>query len=260
VTLCAHDLRLTGVAGDPASPVHALDPRAKVLGLVGVTLIAVSAPLPAWPVYMACAAVLVAVAATARVPARTVWRRARVVVPLVVLVAGFVPFMPTDGTRWSLGAVGVSESGVILLAEVAAKAAVGTVAAVLLGATTGYPAVLAALEALRVPRTLTLVASVMYRYLFVLVDEVGRMRAAAASRGYRPRSLVAAGTVGRLVAALFLRSVARGERVHLAMLARGYDGSLPARDASRFRRPDAGFVLLVAIALLPLRIGLEVMS
>ena len=61
--LCNHALELTGLAGDPASPVHRLDPRAKVVGLVGVTLVAVSTPLAAWPVFVACAAVLGGVAA-----------------------------------------------------------------------------------------------------------------------------------------------------------------------------------------------------
>ena len=42
----------------PPSAVHALDPRAKLAGLFGVTVVAVSAPIDAWPVWVACAAVL----------------------------------------------------------------------------------------------------------------------------------------------------------------------------------------------------------
>ena len=48
--MSAAALHAAGVAGDPASPVHRLDPRAKLLGLTGVTIVAVSAPLRAWPV------------------------------------------------------------------------------------------------------------------------------------------------------------------------------------------------------------------
>ena len=82
------------------------------------------------------------------------------------------------------------------------------------------------LEALRVPRTLTLIAAFMYRYLFVIVDEVQRMRAARDARGYRPRRCSAPAPIGRMASALFLRSHARGERVYLAMLSRGYDGRM----------------------------------
>ena len=42
--MSAAALHAVGVAGDPSSPVHRLDPRAKLLGLTGVTIVAVSAP------------------------------------------------------------------------------------------------------------------------------------------------------------------------------------------------------------------------
>ena len=46
------------------------------------------------------------------------------------------------------------------------------------------------------------------------------------ARGYRPRTMFGAGAVGRVASALFLRTHARGERVYLAMLSRGYDGRM----------------------------------
>ena len=97
--LCNHSLELTGLAGDPASPVHRLDPRAKILGLVAVTLVAVSTPLSAWPVFVGCGMVLVAVAATARVAPRDIWRRARFILPLVLLAAVFLPFVRKNPFR-----------------------------------------------------------------------------------------------------------------------------------------------------------------
>ena len=43
----------------------------------------------------------------------------------------------------------------------------------------------------------------------------------------RPRSALGAGAAGRVATALFLRTYGRGERVYLAMLARGYSGTVP---------------------------------
>jgi cobalt/nickel transport system permease protein len=246
-------------AGDPAGAVHRLDPRAKIVGLLGVTVVAVSTPLPAWPVWVGCAAVLAAVAAAARIPAAVVWRRSRVVLPLVLLVAALVPFVRGGEEAFAIGPLAVSSEGLAVLASVAAKAAIGTVSAVLLTATTSVPAVIRGLEAMRVPRLLTLIAAVMYRYLFVVADELRRMRAALAARAYRPRSLLGAGALGRMTAALFLRSYARGERVHLAMAARGYRGAMPPIDPLRLTRADAVFVGLIAAALLPLRTALGVL-
>jgi cobalt/nickel transport system permease protein len=225
---------LTGPVGDTSGFVHALDPRAKVLGFLTVTCVAVSAPLHAWPAYAGCAVALAALAAAARVPPRIVWRRARIVLLPVLLVALLAP---SNGL------------------EVAAKATLGTVSAVLLAATTSYPDVLRALAALRVPRAFTLIAAFSYRYLFVVAEEASRMRAALSARGYRPRTALGAAATGRLAAALFLRSHGRGERVYLAMVARGYTGAMPEAEPLAFRRADALFLAGLAASLVALRIG-----
>jgi cobalt/nickel transport system permease protein len=242
-----------GPVGDLASPVHRLDPRAKILGLVGVTVVGVSTPASAWPVWVACAAVLVAVAAAGRVPPRALWRRSRTVLPLVVAAAVFVPFAREGPVAFSVGPFDASREGLEVLLSVAVKAAIGTVSAVLLAATTSVPEVIRGLEAMRVPRLLILVATFMYRYLFVIAGELGRMRAALAARAYRPRHLLQIAPLGRMVSALFLRSYARGERVYLAMQARGFTGEMPRAEPLRLGRTDAVFVAVVVLALVPLR-------
>jgi cobalt/nickel transport system permease protein len=221
-----HALALTGVACDPRSAVRGLDPRAKLIGLLAVTLVAVSTPLAAWPVYAGCAAVLGAYAVAARVSARVAWRRWRVVLPLVLAAGVLLPFARPGGAAYALGPVTLHEEGLRAFAAVAAKAGIGTLSAVLLGATATFPEVLRGMAALRVPRLLVLIAAFMYRYLFVMVEE-----------------------------AIFLRTHARGERVYLAMLARGYRGSVPQLVGLRLTRSDVAFVVLVLAALVPLRVA-----
>jgi cobalt/nickel transport system permease protein len=246
-------LHRTGVAGDPASPIHRLDPRAKILGLAGITVVGVSTPLHAWPAFVACLVALAAIAAFARVGPGVIWSRVRVIVPLVVFVAAFVPFV-RGGPTIQVGPLSLSETGLAIFALVTAKATVGAFAAVLLGATTSFPDILHGLERLRMPRLLTVIAAFMYRYVFVIVDEARRMRAALAARAYRPRHLGQAAAIGRLVTALFLRSYERGERVYLAMLARGYAGTMPRLSVLVFRRADTAFLVALTLTLIPLRV------
>jgi cobalt/nickel transport system permease protein len=243
-----------GVAGDLDSPIHCLDPRAKLLGLTGVTLVAVTTPLHAWPVWVACALALAAIAVLAHVSAKTLWTRARVVLPLVLFVAIFVPFVRKGGETIALGPLTVSEAGLATFVTVTAKAILGTLSAVLLGATTSFPDVLHALERLKAPRLLVLIAAFMYRYLFVIVDEVRRMRAALAARGYAPRHALQVQAIGRVATALFLRTYERAERVHLAMLARGWNQAMPRLDVLVFRRADALFLAALGASLLSVRV------
>jgi cobalt/nickel transport system permease protein len=248
------NLDRTGVSGDPASPIHRLDPRAKLAGLAGITVVAVSAPLRAWPVFAACALALAAIAALARVRPGTLWSRVRVILPVVLFVAAFVPFV-RGGPAVQVGPLEVSEAGLATFALVSAKATIGAVGAVLLGATTSFPDILHGLERLRAPRLLIVIAGFMYRYVFVIADEARRMRAALAARAYRPRHLGQAAALGRMVTALFLRSYERGERVYLAMLARGYAGAMPRLGVLAFRRADTVFLVALAAVLVPVRVA-----
>jgi cobalt/nickel transport system permease protein len=252
-----HALHRTGVAGEPASPIHRLDPRAKIVGLAGITFVAVSTPLRAWPAFVACALALAAIAAVARIGPATIWSRVRVILPLVVFVAAFVPFV-RGGPAVQAGPLSLSEAGLATFALVTAKATIGAVGAVLLGATTGFPDILHGLERLKAPRLLIVIAAFMYRYVFVIADEARRMRAALAARAYRPRHLGQVAALGRMVTGLFLRSYERGERVYLAMLARGYESTMPRLAVLAFRRVDTAFLAALALTLLPLRVLAEV--
>jgi cobalt/nickel transport system permease protein len=250
-------LESAGLAGDPASAVHRLDARAKLLGLAGLTLVAATAPATAWPLLPCCAALLAAVAVAARVPAAVLWRRALVILPLVALAAASLPFVRHGGMAHDVGPLRVSDAGLTVFGAAVAKAAVGTLSAALLAATTSVAAALEGLRRLRAPAVLVAIAGVTWRYVFVLAGEVGRMRTALAARGHRPRHLLHGAATGHLATALFLRAHARGERVHVAMAARGWSGVPRATAGAALRRADLAFVAALGGIPLVLRLVLE---
>ncbi len=130
---------------------------------------------------------------------------------------------------------------------------IGTVSAVLLGATTAYPQVLRALEALRVPRTLTLIAAFMYRYLFVIVDEVRACAPHATPAATARARCSAPAPSGAGQRALPAHARARRARLPghaLARLRRAHAAPRAADLPPRRRRLRRGLVL----ALLPLRV------
>jgi cobalt/nickel transport system permease protein len=214
---------LPGIVGDPRSPVHRLGARTKLIGFTTVTLVAVAAGPSLWPAWAGCLLVLAGVAVAARVPARILARRVAVALPLVILAAAALPLVRHGGARLDVGPIGLWEEGLLALAAVAAKATIGTLSAVLLGATTTFPQTLRALEALHVPRLFVLIAATTHRYLPLVGKEMRRTRSALLARGWRAGSAAGAAPVGRVAGTLFLRAHARGERVHRAMLARGYE-------------------------------------
>lgn len=247
-----------GAPGGPASllvparsPVHELAPEAKVAAAVGFTAAVVLTPREAvWAFAIDLAAVL-AVLALARVPAGVVLRRARVELPFVAFAA-LLPFAGGD-PRVELAGLALSEPGLWAAWSVLAKATLGVLAAVALVATTPVPELLAGLRRLRVPAPLVAIAGAMVRYLDVLAGEAARMDVARRSRGYRGRWLWQARAVAAGAGALFVRAYERGERVHLAMASRGFDGSavpvVAVLDGGR-RRPALAAALLPAMAVI----------
>lgn len=197
-------------AGD--SPVHRLDPRAKILGLIGLVVVSVATPVGAWAAFGAYLAALVVLTAVARLRTGFVARRMAVELPFVLAAAVLV-------------LVRGSQEGLTL----AARITTSVLAMVLLSSTTPFPQLLRGFERLRAPSLMVMIVAFMWRYLHVIGEEVRRMRVAREARGYAPRNLwQARSAIGGTIATLFIRSLERGERVYLAMLSRGYTGGIPA--------------------------------
>lgn len=212
------------------SRVHRIAPQCKVLAaLLFVVAVAATPHRPVWP-FAAYLCLLGIVATAARVPARFLLRRLVFELPFVAF-AVLLPFV-AGGETVELGPLVVSREGLWGAWNLIAKATLGAIATILLAATTSLSEVLRGLEALRVPRAFTAVASFMFRYADVVTGEARRMRVARESRGYDPRWLWHARALAAATGTLFVRSFERGERVYVAMLARGFDGTLPRRAAA----------------------------
>jgi cobalt/nickel transport system permease protein len=121
----------------------------------------------------------------------------------------------------------VSASGLWAAWNIGAKATIGLTVSIVLTATTPIPDLIRGLGALRVPAVVTSIMTFMVRYAEVIAAEAHRMRIARLARAHNPRWFWQARAIAHSVGTLFVRSYERGERVHLAMLSRGYVGTMP---------------------------------
>lgn len=225
------DLQQLYVVGD--SPLHALDAAAKLAGLVVFVVAVALTPRRAVGAFAVDAVAVAAVVALARLPVRLVIARLAVILPFVA-VALLVPFVGT-GERVDVGWFSLSVDGLWASWGIVAKASLGAAASIVLAATTPLPELLHAMRRLHIPRVLVAIVGFMFRYLGLLTDQLGRMRTAMVARGHDPRWLWQVRPLASSLGVLFVRSYERGERVHGAMLARGYIGQLPALDDRRAR-------------------------
>jgi len=244
------------------SPVHRLDPRAKLVAVIAYTAVLIS-----FDRYAVFALAPMAVAPLAalwfgRVPVTFALRRAAVLSPFILMLCLASPFYDRLPRALAFGPWQWAVAGGYLTAvNVAVKFTLSVLALTALTGTTIFASMLEAMRRLRLPRALTMQIGLLYRYLFLLVDEAMRVRRArdfrGAARAPTARRLAAAAGV---IGGLFVRSLDRSERVHTAMAARGYRGESHGLDLARWRRRDTALLLATSAYLLACRWGLAAMT
>lgn len=247
----AHGSSVDSLYVDGTSAIHRLAPEAKVLALVGfVVAVAVTPRSEVWA-FGVYASAIWSIVLIARLPVTTVLRRLLILIPFVI----FAVLIPIIGGGEQVSVLGISLSvdGLWATWNILAKASIGATASIVLSSTTRVPDVLSGLTTLRVPRVLVAIIAFMMRYLDLLVQQLGRMRTSMTARCHDPRWLWQVKPIASSAGALFVRSYERGERVHQAMLARGYTGTMPTLDRREAGVAEWGRAMtLPAVALLTL--------
>lgn len=217
-----------------SSLVHRLDPRVKLILAVAFILANALIPSGAWAIYLLMLTLSLSGAVLSELGVGFVLKRAFLALPFV-LAAFPLLFTVPGPAAFSIGSMQISLPGLERFASIALKSWISVQAAILLATTTQFPDLLQAMRALHLPRLLVAIIGLMWRYIFVIVDEVLRMlRARSARSGVSDEPhLHAGGTVmwrakvtGGMAGSLFLRSLERSDRIYAAMVARGYDGEV----------------------------------
>jgi cobalt/nickel transport system permease protein len=150
---------------------------------------------------------LAGIARAARVPLSTFVARIAIAEPFVLGIAVLSLFQG---------------KGIAVFLAVALKSTTCVAAVQLLAHTTPFQDVLDVLSGARVPAVLVHTLGLLHRYLFVLVEEMHRMRRARAARTWQSRRWRTWNALSSVVGVSFLRSTARAERIYAAMRARGW--------------------------------------
>jgi cobalt/nickel transport system permease protein len=207
------------------SRLHHAAPQVKLAALfLFVLAVVLTPPVAVWA-FSIYAAILVTLVGVASIPPRFFLTRMSIDLPFV-LFAFLLPFVG-EGPRVDLGFLSLSSAGLLGAWNILVKATIGAGASVLLAATTEVRDIITGLRKLKVPIVLTAIAAFMIRYLEVIAGEMRRTRIAMTARGYDPSWVAQIRPLATAGGALFIRSYERGERVHHAMLARGFTGDFP---------------------------------
>jgi cobalt/nickel transport system permease protein len=193
---------------DRASVIHRLPALVKLVMALLVVIGMALAPRGEGIVFVTFSAVLLCMILLARVPLLNFGLRILLFEPFVIGVALLSLLQP---------------HGLPIFLALVTKSTLCLATMTLLTATTPFTDILGALRALRVPALLITTLALMYRYLFLLVDELERMQRARASRSFSRRRFSAWYLLSTMIAQLFVRASLRAERIYSAMCSRGWE-------------------------------------
>jgi cobalt/nickel transport system permease protein len=194
------------------SPIHQLDPRIKIISLLWITVICVTTPPEKYNLFGVCLSIVFILIFLSKIPISFILSRSAIVMPFALLTSIFI--------------IVAADSGFSAMWNVVIKSYIGVLCLILLSSTTPFPMLLNGFHRLKVPKIFILLSSFTYRYLFILLDEVMRIRQACDSRCFKGRWIGEAKVIGNMIGTLFVRSYERGERVYMAMASRGFEGDL----------------------------------
>jgi cobalt/nickel transport system permease protein len=212
------------------SLVHPMPAHLKILAGLFFIIVAVSTSISNWPAFIGYFLLISVVLAIAKLPVKKILSRATIEIPFV-LFAFLMPFFGT-GERFELFGLSLYREGLLAGAAIIAKGTLGLLVAITLSGSTKAREIIGGLERLHLPNLMVQIATFMLR-------------------GFEAKGVADWKILAQAAGALFIRSYERGERVHLAMLSRGYLGQMPVMERAAISKLQSAFVfLLPAIALI----------
>lgn len=240
---------------EAGTQIHRLDPR---LRIIFATAYAFSvAPLHRFEPMYAAAVLSLLMVILSGVGIGTLVKRMLAFNGLVLLFWLVLPFTFSGEALYSIGPFTITRPGVIMSAKITLKANAIMPAFIVMISTIPVSVMGHALEKLHVPKKIVHILLLTYRYIFVIEQEYQRLKRAIKTRGFVPgTNMHTYKTYAYLIGMIFVRSLDRAQRVHQAMICRGFCGKFFSLNRFSLKKADYAFLPIMAAAI----IGLEVME
>lgn len=244
------------------TPIHKLDPRAKLITALIFILTVVSfgkyeisklLPFIIFPVYLLT---------SGNIPILYILKKVLYVSPFAVMIGIFNPLFDREIMIY-FGSSGIS-GGWISFISIMLRFSLTVTTALSLIACTGFNNICFAINKLGAPRIFSVQLLFIYRYIFVLVEEAARMVRARNLRSFNGKGK-GIRTYGPLLGNLLLRTISRAERIYMAMVCRGFDGNIRIINRYTFGIKEVLFIFIWILLFivfrffnLPLMVGIFV--
>lgn len=237
------------------SLIHRTDPRLRLVFAIAYSFaVATSNRFPTLIAAMMISFLLIGLA---RLNLREVAGRLAIINGLILFLWVVLPLTFEGDPLFTIGPFSITRPGVVLSAKITLKSNAILLAFISLIATSSLSTLGHAMNCMRIPEKLVHLLLLTYRYVFVIEQEYLRLSRAAKIRCFRPKTdMHTYKTYAYFIGMLFVRASDRADRVHQAMLCRGFRGKFYCLSEFSFTRTD----FLWAVVMTGTLIGLEILE
>ncbi len=241
-------MRFTG------SLLESLDPRSRIISFFAVILSVILTPIAHLKDFGFYFLLILAISFLTRITPGQIVKRMCIVMPFVLCIAIFVPFVKEGQVCWSLKIShwhwDVTYEGIWAFLNIIIKSSLSILLLVIASSATTFPDFLQGLDSLRLPRLPVMLISFMHRYVFALLDETKRLMRARSLRyfgsSYTEQFLVP----GYMISVLFIRTFERAAGIYSAMILRGFSGEMWSIKRFGFSYRDFLFIAGIIVSLM----------
>ncbi|MGQ9468965.1 MAG: cobalt ECF transporter T component CbiQ [Nitrososphaerales archaeon] len=234
--------------------IQSIDPRVKIFSFTAFILVAITARSITSLMILIMITFLLSI--TSKIPLKFFIIRTSFTPMFVAVIALPLLFITPGNSIFTISyyeyLISITMEGVYKTLQFTLRVWACVNSLILLVLTTRFSNLVHAMERFKVPRVFTMMGFITYRFIFLLINEAYRMVLARESRIVKKESkLKAMKSLASMISTLFIRSYERGGRVYLAMIARGYKGSMKSLSKTNIDSKDVVFVFtIIAISII----------
>ena len=204
------------------SVIHDLDPRVKII--VVALFSVVVATSSRFKALLPALAISLFLVAMTKLPIKKVFYRLLLVNGLILFLWFVLPFTYTGQELFAIGPFIATKEGILLAGQITVKSNSILLSMIALLSTTQIFSLGHAMGQLHFPDKITHLFLFTFRYIHVIYKEYHKLTNAMRVRGFVPRTnMHTYKSYAYLVGMLLVRSYDRAERIHKAMLCRGFN-------------------------------------
>ena len=174
--------------------------------------------------------------------------RIAAIYPMIFFMTFLLPFTKSDTAvntdiLFSIGSINIYQYGINMFLDINIRSILIFTCSLVTIHETSLDSTLKVLSTMRIPKWIEAIIIYMQRFIHLIGSEFNRIHMAFTARAFNMNFFGRIKATGKLSLVYFTRLLERSERSHMAMLSKGFNGTIYTRYNLNWRKADTGTLI-----------------